>query len=122
MPIPLRILLFVFSLFSMLFVIRRIRKAQVQLYDMTFWLFLAVLFVIMSIFPELAIGLAKLIGVQSPVNFVYLVIIFFLLAHCFMQSLRFSRLEAQFKRFVEEDALKNAEEDMPLTDGEKEGA
>ncbi len=90
----------------MIFVVRRIRKSQVQLYDTTFWLFLAVMFVILSIFPVLAIGLSELIGVQSPVNFVYLVIIFFLLAHCFMLSLRFSRLEAQFKRFVGEDALK----------------
>ena len=105
MPVSLRILLVIFSVLSMIFVIRRIKKSQVQLYDTTFWLFLAILFVIISIFPGIVIVLAELVGVQSPVNFLYLVIIFLLLAHCFIQSLRFSRLEAQFKSLVGKEAL-----------------
>ena len=97
------------SVLSLLFVIRGLKKARVQLYDTVFWMILALMCVVLSMFPQIAIGMADLIGVQSPVNLVYLVIIFFLLVHCFIQSLRFSRLEAQFKLFVGEDALKNLE-------------
>ncbi len=107
MPLTLRILLFVSSVLSFIFVVRSLKKARVQLYDTTFWIFLATLFVILSIFPQLAIGLAQLIGIQSPINLVFLIIIFFLLGHCFLQSLRFSRLEARFNKLVSDKAIDN---------------
>lgn len=106
MPLILRILLFISSLLSFIFVTRRLKKSEVKLYDTTFWIILSTVFVILSIFPGLGIGLAQLVGVQSPINFIFLIIIFCLLAHCFIQSLRFSALEDKFERFVEKDALK----------------
>ena len=109
MPAALRILLMVSSAGSLIFVIRALKKARVQLYDTMFWIILALMCVVLSIWPQIAISLADLIGVQSPVNLVYLVIIFFLLLHCFIQALRFSRLEAQFKLYVGEEALKKLE-------------
>ena len=111
MPLSLRIILMISSLLSLIFVVRRLKKVQVQLYDTVFWIMLAVIFVVLSVFPQIAISLAGLMGVQSPVNLVYLIIIFFLLAHCFLQSLRFSRLEDQFRTHVGEDALKKMDED-----------
>lgn len=111
MPVTLRVLLFVFSLLSFLFVVRSLRKARVQLYDTTFWIFLAALMVVLSIFPQLAISLSELIGIQSPVNMVFLIIIFFLLGHCFIQSLRFSRLEERFNKMVSDKALKDLEKE-----------
>ncbi len=109
MPAALRILLMISSAASLIFVVRALKKTRVQLYDTIFWIMLALMCVVLSIWPQIAISLADLIGVQSPVNLVYLVIIFFLLVHCFIQALRFSRLEAQFKQFVGEDALKKLE-------------
>ena len=107
MPLILRILLLISSLLSFIFVARRLKKSAVKLYDTTFWIFLSAVFVILSVFPELGIGLAELIGIQSPVNLIFLIIIFCLLAHCFVQSLRFSALEDKFERFVEKDALRD---------------
>ena len=111
MPLTLRILLLVSSLLSFVFVIRSLKKAKVQLYDTTFWIILSALFVILSIFPQIAIGLAELIGIQSPVNMVFLIIIFFLLGHCFLQSLRFSNLEDRFNRMVSDRALSDLEKE-----------
>ena len=37
---------------------------------------LSVLFVVLSIFPQIAIGLSELIGIQSPINMIFLIIIF----------------------------------------------
>ncbi len=105
MPVILRALLLISSVLSLIFVVRRLKKAQVQIYDTIFWIALSVLFVVLSIFPQIAISLSELIGIQSPINMVFLIIIFFLLMHCFIQSLRFSRLEDQFRRFVGDEAL-----------------
>ncbi len=110
MPVVLRVILFVSSLLSFLFVVRSLKKSRVQIYDTTFWIILSALFVVLSIFPQIAIGLAELIGIQSPINLVFLIIIFFLLGHCFIQSLRFSRLEERFNSLVEDEALKDLEE------------
>ncbi len=112
MPASLRVILMISSILSLIFVVRRLRKVQVQLYDTVFWIVLAVIFVVLSIFPQIAIWLAAQLGVQSPVNLVYLIIIFFLLAHCFLQSLRFSRLEDQFRTFVGEDALRKMDDEQ----------
>ncbi len=106
MPLILRILLLISSLLSFIFVVRRLRKSEVQLYDTTFWITLSALFVLMSLFPQIAIKVAELIGIQSPVNMVFLIIIFFLLGHCFLQSLRFSHLENRFNKLVGDEALK----------------
>ena len=106
MPIILRILLFISSFLSFLFVTRRLKKSEVKLHDTTFWVILSMVFVVLSLFPGVVIWLAGLIGIQSPINLVFLIIIFCLLAHCFIQSLRFSALEDKFERFVEEDALR----------------
>ena len=111
MPLSLRILLFISSLLSFVFVVRRIRRSEVQLYDTTFWIALSSLFVLLSLFPQLAISLSEFIGIQSPVNMIFLIIIFFLLGHCFIQSLRFSRLEERFNKMVGEEALKKDEEE-----------
>ena len=111
MPLSLRIILMISSVLSLIFVVRRIKKAQVQLYDTVFWIVLAAMFVVLSIFPEIAMELANFLGGQSPVNLVYLIIIFFLLAHCFLQSLRFSRLEDQFRTYVGEEALKKMKDE-----------
>ncbi len=107
MPAVLRILLFISSFLSFIFVARRLKKSEVKLYDTTFWILLSAVFVVLSAFPGIGIGLAELIGVQSPVNLIFLIIIFCLLAHCFVQSLRFSALEDKFERFVEKDALRD---------------
>lgn len=110
MPVSLRLLLFISSLLSFIFVVRRLRRSEVQLYDTTFWILLSALFVVISLFPGLPIALSELIGIQSPVNMVFLIIIFFLLGHSFIQSLRFSSLEDRFRRYVGDEALKDAEE------------
>ena len=114
MSITLRILLFLASVVSLLFVRKQLRGSRARMEDMGFWLFLSVLLVVLSIFPQMAIFAAGLIGVQSPVNLVYLIILFFLLLQCFQQSLRISELEEKMNRMVSEEALSK------LPDAEKE--
>ena len=116
MPVILRVLLFVSSLLSFLFVVRSLKKAKVQIYDTTFWIILSALLVVLSIFPQIAIGLAELIGIQSPINLVFLIIIFFLLGHCFIQSLRFSNLEDRFNRLVSDESLRVLDDCNDKTD------
>lgn len=109
----LRFLLFMVSIFTFLYIVRKLRKEQLQILDTLFWFVFIVVILLMSIFPKGVMFLTEIIGVQSSVNFVFLVIIFFLFIRCFLLTIRVYRLENNFQRFVEEYAVrKNIEESM----------
>lgn len=105
MSIILRILLLIVSILTFIYIIRKLRKAQVQIADVVFWLFFSLILLLMSIFPSSIIYMTKLLGVLSPVNFVYLVMIFLLFIRCFLLSIRVSCLEEKLKNLVEELAI-----------------
>lgn len=79
--------------------------------DAFFWICLAFVFVILGVFPQVAIFFAELIGIQSPVNFVFLVVIFLLLLRSFLLTIRISWLEERVKNLVEEIAIRECEKD-----------
>lgn len=106
MSIYLRIMLLAASVFTCIYVIRKIRRSQVQVMDMLFWVALSVLLVLIGMFPQIAIWSAGLLQVDSPANFVFLVIIFLLLFQCFLMSVKLSRLENRLQTLTEELAVR----------------
>lgn len=64
---------------------------------------------VIGVFPGIAMFFAKVVGVQSPVNFVYLVVIFLLLLRTFMLTIRISFLEEKVKNLIEEIAIRENE-------------
>ena len=114
MTLGLRIILLVIALFSCAFVIRKIRKSQMRIEDTLFWLAIAVGTLALGIFPQIAFWCAKLLGIQSPVNFVYLVFIFILLFKVFILTVQVSQLQERIKNLTQNLAIyryKNEQED-----------
>ncbi len=105
MSVTLRIILLAASVLTFIWALKKIRNAQVALQDAVFWLLSALLLVIMGAFPDLVIGAANLVGVASPVNFVFLCIIFVLLVKVFLMSIKLSQLEYKLQRLVQHDAI-----------------
>ena len=60
---------------------------------------------ILAIFPGIAYWAAYLLGFQSPINFVYIVIIFLLLAKQFFMSIRLSQLDSKVRILTQRVAL-----------------
>ncbi len=108
--IVLRVLLIVFSVWLFCYVLRSVRKAQVQIDDMIFWLLLSVVLIILALVPQIATWAAGIVGVMSPVNLIYLVIIFVLLLKLFNMSIHFSQLETKIKNLTQELAVKECVE------------
>ena len=111
MSIALRIMLFSVSILTCGYIARKLKKSQIQVMDTVFWIALAVLFILLSIFPQIASYLAALIGFQAPVNFVFLIMIFLLLIRCFLLSIRVSQLEDKIRNLAEELALRENNRD-----------
>ena len=65
------------------------------------------LLLVLSIFPQIAIALADLCGIQSPVNFIFLFMIFILLLHNFYITFRVSHLENMIQSLTQEIAVRD---------------
>ena len=108
MSIELRVLLVISSVILMTAVVLRIRKSKFQIHDGIFWFLLSLLFLVLSIFPQIAVGLSGLIGVESPANLVFLGILALLLVKNFLLSIKISLLEFNLMKLTQRVVVENA--------------
>ena len=107
MSIMVRLSLLFVSTFVLFFVIKRIRKSQVQIEDIVFWILFMFGLVITSIFPNIVISISNIIGIESPANFVFLSMIFLLLIKLFNLSMHVSKLQYQIQQLTKLIVLVN---------------
>lgn len=105
---PLRILLFIGSAAVFLLISRCIRKRKIQMKDGIFWIVFSFLLVLVSVFPILAVWASDILGIQSPTNCVFLIIIFLLGCHEFFLTIRVSQLEMKNARLIQKFAIDKA--------------
>lgn len=112
MTMTLRIALILVSLGTLFLMMRKIRQSKVQIESVIFWIVLAIVLVVFSIFPSVADFLAHLLGIYSTANFLFLFVIFVLIMKEFYMTLHVSQLETKIKELVQQQALeeKKAEE------------
>lgn len=108
---PLRIILIAVSLLSVVFCLYKIRKSKLKIDYSLFWIVFSILLLVISIFPQIPFLLSDLCGIQSPVNFIFLFMIFILLILLFKQTLKISHLEEMVQNLAEEIALKEVKND-----------
>ena len=106
MTLVFRIILIVISLLTMISIIRKIRFAKMQIENSLFWIAFSFLLLILSIFPVIAEVAADLLGMYSTVNFIFLFVIFVLLAHQFTNSIKIAQLENKIKELTQEIAVR----------------
>ena len=103
----LRILLIVVSVIAGIYAVRKIRKSQMKIETAIFWFVLAVVLTILSIFPQIVLFAAEKIGVESPVNLIYLIMIVLLFYKAFTLSVKVSQLEHKVNILTAENAITN---------------
>lgn len=101
----LQCLLILGSLFTAAFILRRVRKAQVQIEDTIFWLLFSAGLLLLSLFPKAAYRAARTLGFQAPINLVYTGIIFVLLVRQFFMTIRISQLDSKLRSLAQRVAL-----------------
>ena len=87
MSIMLRILLISMSVLSLVYVVWRIRNSKMQIEYALFWIVLAALMIVLSIFPQIVYWITIKMGMISAANVVYLFIIAILLLKVFMMTI-----------------------------------
>lgn len=115
MSVALRAFLLIGALVTTLYVFRKIRRSTLQIQDAIFWIFFSLGLLVLSIFPGITFIASDLLRIQSPINFVFLCMIFILLVKIFTLSLQISQLQDTTRQLVQELALqkKQREEETP---------
>lgn len=107
--IALRLVLILGSLLTISFMLFRIRSSKIAIRDSIFWIIFSLTLLILSLFPELTAWASRLLGIQSPINFVYVFIIFILLTKIFSSSMRISMLDTRIQQLAQRVALNEKE-------------
>lgn len=101
----LRIILITSAVLLFLYMVKKIRQAKMKIEHTIFWLAFSVVLIIMGVCPQIVYIVSKWIGFQSPVNMVFLMIIFILIVKNFLATLQISQLENKVDSLVQKVAI-----------------
>ena len=104
-----RVLLIVVSLLTTFYILKKIRQSKLQIEYAIFWILFAGVLIVFSLFPWLVSMFTRLIGMQLPVNFIFMFFIFVLLVKMFLMTIELSTLENKVKDLTQELALEEKE-------------
>lgn len=104
-----RVLLIVVSLLTTFYILKKIRQSKLQIEYAIFWILFAGVLIVFSLFPWLVSMFTRLIGMQLPVNFIFMFFIFVLLVKMFLMTIELSALENKVKDLTQELALEEKE-------------
>lgn len=101
----MRILVLVGVIAFGLYILFRIRKLKLKMEDAIFWIFFVLIAAVFGVVPQAAYWLSSLLGIQSPINLVYLLIIGLLIEKLFTLSAKVSMLEEKLTVMAAEIAI-----------------
>ena len=88
MSVTLRVILIVCSIISCILCIKKIKQAKLKVENAIVWMLGSFLLIFMSIFSGVVEWCAKGLGFEAPVNFVFVIIIAFLLIEVYLNNLK----------------------------------
>ena len=109
MALTLRLVLIFACVISSIYNLRKIRKSKLSVDDAFYWIFFSFILLIIGIFPEIAEFFAHLLGIQSPSNFVFLVMIFLVLFKLFSVAIDISVQKHRLNNLIQRLAIMNYE-------------
>jgi len=110
MSITLRIILIIGSILSFVLCVRKIKQAKLKVENSIIWMAGSFILVLMSIFDKFVGWLATKMGFMASVNFVFFIMILFLIIQVFIDNMRMSELNEKIKNLNHYIALKENEE------------
>ncbi len=97
MSVILRIILIIGSLLSFILCIKKVKQSKMKISESIIWVIGSFILILMSIFSNAVGWISAKLGFIAPVNFVFLVVIVFLLIECFLNNLKISMLNEKVK-------------------------
>ena len=110
MTFLLRVFLIVISIAFLLYVLLMVRRDRFLLKYSIVWVIIGILGVIAAVFPEGIVWISKALGFETPVNFIFLVVILFLMVASLVFVAALSKQSLLIKQLVQEFSILKAEQ------------
>lgn len=113
MSLVLRVILIICSLMSFILCVKKVRQSKMRVADSIIWIIGSIGLILMSVFSNAVQWVATKLGFIAPVNFVFLVVIVFLLVENFISNLKISMLNEKVKNlnhYIALEEYKNKKE------------
>lgn len=105
MNVQLRLFLFLISILFFIFVLKTVHSKKLLLKDSLLWMLMAIMMLLLAIFPQIAIYLSRALGIETPSNFVFFVALIMLFMLVFRQTIALSKQTIQIEKQIQELAL-----------------
>ena len=105
MSLVLRIALIVGVVVYMAFVLVLLRKKRLNLKYSLLWMFTAVVLLLCAIFPQIVTFVAFVLGIQSQVNAIFLIVVFFMLLLLISLTSIVSKQKGEIRTLVQQVAI-----------------
>ena len=96
------------------YILKRIRQSKLQIEYAIFWIVFSGILLVFSIFPFLVALLTRMIGMELPVNFIFLFFILILILKAFFQTIETSALENKVKNLTQRLAIEEKDRQEEL--------
>lgn len=101
----LQIIIGIIIFLLLLFIINMVRNKKVDLRYALSWMFLAVILLLLDVFPQIVYIIAELVGIETPSNMVFFFGFLFVVILVYSLTVSVSRLSIKTKRLTQEIAL-----------------
>ncbi len=99
----------VISVIVFLAILHYIRKSKLTTQMAVIWILWSMGLVIISIFPDIIYNLVKLLGIATPMNGLFMIMIFIVYCLVFFLYLKVSILETKLMALAQDQAIHNKE-------------
>ena len=96
------------------YILKRIRQSKLQIEYAIFWIVFSGILLIFSLFPFLVALLTRMIGMELPVNFIFLFFILILILKAFFQTIETSVLENKVRNLTQRLAIEEKDRQEEL--------
>ena len=101
------------------YILKRIRQSKLQIEYAIFWIVFSVILLIFSLFPFLVAMMTRMIGMELPVNFIFLLFILILILKAFFQTIETSALENKVRNLTQRLAIEEKDLQEELAEMKK---
>lgn len=107
MPLKLQIVIAVMIFVALLYITSQVKRKNIYLKYVLLWYLVGIILLIFDIFPILMDGMAKFIGIKTPINMLFFFGFILLLGLTFAQTVIVSRLSKKAMKLTQDIALIN---------------
>ena len=112
----LRIVLLIMAATTAWMIMSKIRKSQLKMKDAIFWVVFGGVLLVLAICPEISYFMADILGIISPANFIFLMIIALLCEKLLTVTIELSQLEEKMEIMAAEIAIRTQKTEQKINE------